>query len=111
MSACNEGNYISFSNLQVQDTIPFSIGFLLDEIPIGTGSNGILFPKGQPIPSIKVLTFQRSHSFNMEAFYADSSELPPGVYSKISCFTVIPNIHLDTLLIIQSCKFLMVLAK
>lgn len=91
MSACNEGNYISFSNLQVQDTIPFSIGFLLDEIPIGTGSNGILFAKGQSIPSIKVLTFQRSNSFNLEAFYADSDEFSMENSSKISCYTVIPD--------------------
>ncbi|PQQ11057.1 heat shock 70 kDa protein 16 [Prunus yedoensis var. nudiflora] len=56
---------------EVQDSIPFSIGFLLDEAPICTVSNGILFPKGQPIPSVKVLTFRRSSSFHLEAFYAN----------------------------------------
>lgn len=75
--------------MQVQDSIPFSIGFLLDEAPICTGSNGILFPKGQPIPSVKVLTFRRSSSFHLEAFYANPSEVPAGVSSKISCFKVI----------------------
>lgn len=68
--------------------IPFSIGFSSEEGPIGTGSNGILFQRGQPIPSIKVLTFQRSSTFHLEAFYANQQELHPGVSSKISCFTV-----------------------
>ncbi|KAF2288757.1 hypothetical protein GH714_012262 [Hevea brasiliensis] len=45
---------------EVQDSFPFSIGFSSDKGPIGTESNDILFPKGQPIPSIKVLTFQRT---------------------------------------------------
>ncbi|EXB50301.1 Heat shock 70 kDa protein 16 [Morus notabilis] len=75
---------------EVQDSLPFSIGLLLDESPIGTGTNGILFPKGQPIPSIKVLTFQRSSSFKLEAFYANPYELPPATSPKISCFTIGP---------------------
>ncbi|CAL9017621.1 unnamed protein product [Prunus brigantina] len=75
---------------EVQDSIPFSIGFLLDEAPICTGSNGILFPKGQPVPSVKVLTFRRSSSFHLEAFYANPSEVPAGVSSKISCFKIGP---------------------
>ncbi|XP_065862373.1 heat shock 70 kDa protein 16 [Euphorbia lathyris] len=75
---------------EVQDSFPFSIGFSSDEGPIGTGSNGILFPKGQPIPSIKVLTFQRSNLFHLEAFYANPNELAPGVSSKISSFKIGP---------------------
>ncbi|KAL0000831.1 hypothetical protein SO802_014612 [Lithocarpus litseifolius] len=75
---------------EVQDIIPFSIGFSSEEGPIGTGSNGILFRRGQPIPSIKLLTFQRSSTFHLEAFYANQQELPPGVSSKISCFTIGP---------------------
>ncbi|KAK4576152.1 hypothetical protein RGQ29_026914 [Quercus rubra] len=75
---------------EVQDIIPFSIGFSSEEGPIGTGSNSILFQRGQPIPSIKVLTFQRSSAFHLEAFYANQQELPPGVSSKISCFTIGP---------------------
>lgn len=79
--------------MQVQDSIPFSIGFLLDEVPICTAANGVLFPKGQTIPSVKILTFQRSNLFNLEAFYANPNELPPGVSSKISCFKVMPIFH------------------
>lgn len=79
--------------MQVQDIIPFTIGFLSDEGPIGTGSNGILFPKGQPIPSAKVLTLRRSSVFHLEALYPDPSELPAGASPKISCFTVICALH------------------
>ncbi|OAY55118.1 hypothetical protein MANES_03G128900v8 [Manihot esculenta] len=75
---------------EVQDSFPFSIGLSSDKGPISAGSNGILFPKGQPIPSIKVLTFQRSNSFHLEAFYANPNELPPGASSKISSSTIGP---------------------
>ncbi|KAE8125563.1 hypothetical protein FH972_020352 [Carpinus fangiana] len=75
---------------EVQDVIPFSIGFSSEEGPICTGSNGILFPRGQPIPSVKVLSLQRSSSFHLEAFYANLDELPAGVSPKISCFTIGP---------------------
>ncbi|XP_015898589.3 heat shock 70 kDa protein 16 [Ziziphus jujuba] len=75
---------------EVQDSIPFSIGFSSDEVPIYTGANGMLFPKGQAIPSVKILTFQRNSSFNLEAFYANPNELPPGVSPKISCYTIGP---------------------
>lgn len=75
---------------EVQDSIPFSIGFSSDGGPIGAGSNVVLFPKGRPIPSVKVLTLQRSSSFQLEAFYANPDELPSGMSSKISCFMVGP---------------------
>lgn len=75
---------------EVQDTFPFSVGFSSDEGPICTMSNGKLFPKGQQIPSVKILSFQRSSSFHLEAFYADPHELPAGVASKISHFTIGP---------------------
>ncbi|KAK9269395.1 hypothetical protein L1049_001168 [Liquidambar formosana] len=75
---------------EVQDSFPFSICFSSDQSLICTASNGILFPKGQPFPSVKILTFQRSNPFHLEAFYADPHELPPGVASKISCFTIGP---------------------
>ncbi|XWS27845.1 hypothetical protein CRYUN_Cryun25bG0014800 [Craigia yunnanensis] len=75
---------------EVQDCIPFSIGFSSDETPIFQGSNGVLFPRGQPIPSVKVLQLQRSSLFHLEAFYANQNELPSGVPSKISCFMIGP---------------------
>ncbi|KAL6990790.1 hypothetical protein U1Q18_008912 [Sarracenia purpurea var. burkii] len=75
---------------EVQDSFPFSIGFSSNEGPICTLSNGVLFPRGHPFPSVKVLTLHRSNTFHLEAFFADPSELPPGTSPKISSFTIGP---------------------
>ncbi|XP_008806739.2 heat shock 70 kDa protein 16 isoform X2 [Phoenix dactylifera] len=75
---------------EVQDSFPFSIGFASDEGPVSTLSSNILFRKGQPFPSVKMLTFHRTNTFTLEAFYANQSELPPGASPKISCFQVGP---------------------
>ncbi|KAJ1441369.1 Heat shock protein 70 family [Sesbania bispinosa] len=75
---------------EVQDVIPFSFGLSSDEGPISAGSDGVLFPKGQPIPSVIVPTFHRTNLFHLEAFYANPNELPPGTSPKISCFTIGP---------------------
>ena len=77
-----------FLSWQVEDSFPFSIGFASDEGPVCTSTQNILFPRGQPIPSVKLLTFRRDNTFHLEAFYADLSELPSGVPEKIGHFTV-----------------------
>ncbi|MQL83355.1 hypothetical protein Taro_015825 [Colocasia esculenta] len=74
---------------EVQDSFPFSIGFSSGEGPRCTPSS-IVFPRGQPFPSVKVLTFHRTSTFHLEAFYADPNELPRGVPEKISHFTIGP---------------------
>ncbi|CAK9317709.1 unnamed protein product [Citrullus colocynthis] len=75
---------------EVQDSSPFSIGFSSDAGPISLGLNNVLFPKGQHIPSTKVLSFQRNGLFHLEAVYTNLDELPPGMSSKIGCFTIGP---------------------
>ncbi|XP_072994402.1 heat shock 70 kDa protein 16 [Typha latifolia] len=75
---------------EVQDSLPSSIGFASEEGPIHTMSSNVLFRKGQTIPSVKVLTLHRSHSFNLEAFYTNQNELPPGVLPKIGSFQIGP---------------------
>ncbi|KAL5775370.1 hypothetical protein ACOSP7_012927 [Xanthoceras sorbifolium] len=75
---------------EVQDSFPFSIGFSSDKGPICTLSNGILFPKGQPFPSVKILCLHRSSNFHMEAFYADQNELPKGVSPQVASFMIGP---------------------
>ncbi|KAG5017509.1 hypothetical protein JHK85_023645 [Glycine max] len=75
---------------EVKDVIPFSIGLSSDEGPVAVRSNGVLFPRGQPFPSVKVITFQRSNLFHLEAFYANPDELPPRTSPKISCVTIGP---------------------
>ncbi|KAF5960548.1 hypothetical protein HYC85_001757 [Camellia sinensis] len=78
------------AQVQVQDSFPFSIGFSSNGGPIFTSSNGVLFAKGHPFPSVKILTLHRSNTFHLEAFYADPNELPPGTSPKISKFTIGP---------------------
>jgi heat shock protein 4 len=73
---------------EVQDISPFSYGLLSDEGPISVGPNGVILPKGQPIPSTVLLRVHRTNLFHLEAFYANPQELPPGTDPKISCFTV-----------------------
>lgn len=54
----------------------------------------VVFPKGNPIPSIKALTFYRSGTFTVDVQYADASDLPGP--AKISTYTVscrIPHLH------------------
>ncbi|KAA0054835.1 hypothetical protein IC582_008464 [Cucumis melo] len=75
---------------EVQDSFPFSIGFSSDAGPISLGLNNVLFPKGQHIPSTKILSFQRNSLFHLEAVYSNPDELPPGMSSKIGCFTIGP---------------------
>ncbi|KAH9322941.1 hypothetical protein KI387_017580 [Taxus chinensis] len=53
-------------------------------------SYSVLFPKGNPIPSTKMLTFFRSGNFTLDAVYADQRDLPPGTPLKISTFTIGP---------------------
>jgi len=74
--------------VQVQDISPFSYGLESDKGPISAGPDGVLFPKGHPLPSSVVIPFQRTDSFHLEAFYANEDELPPGTFPKISSFTV-----------------------
>ncbi|KAK4751600.1 hypothetical protein SAY87_005082 [Trapa incisa] len=75
---------------EVQDSIPFSIGFSTNGCVISAGPNGVLFPKGQLFPTVKVLTLQMSSSFYLEAFYANSDELPSGATVNIGSFMIGP---------------------
>lgn len=74
--------------MQVQDCFPFSIGFSLDEVPVCTLADGVLFPKGSAFPSTKALTIHRNDIFSMETFYANQNELPSGVLARISSIKV-----------------------
>ncbi|KAJ4703140.1 Heat shock 70 kDa protein [Melia azedarach] len=75
---------------EVQDSFPFSIGFSSDKGPICTLSNGMLFPRGQPFPSVKILMLYRTNTFQLQAFYADQNEPLSVASSQISSFTIGP---------------------
>ncbi|ERN03917.1 heat shock 70 kDa protein 14 [Amborella trichopoda] len=80
---------------QVHESFPFPIA-LSWKGPAPDSQNGatdhqqstIVFPKGNPIPSVKALTFYRSSTFTVDVVYADVSELqaPP----LISSYTIGP---------------------
>ncbi|KAG6390733.1 hypothetical protein SASPL_148478 [Salvia splendens] len=78
---------------QVTESFPFPIS-LSWKAPAGDTQNGavdnlqstIVFPKGNPIPSMKALTFYRSETFTLDVQYADVSELQAP--AKISQYTI-----------------------
>lgn len=79
--------------LKVNESFPFSIalswkGSAPDAQNGGTENqqSTIVFPKGNPIPSIKALTFYRQGTFSVDVLYADPSELQAP--AKISTYTV-----------------------
>uniref|UniRef100_A0A0A9F874 Heat shock 70 kDa protein 16 n=1 Tax=Arundo donax TaxID=35708 RepID=A0A0A9F874_ARUDO len=75
---------------EVQDAIPASIGFCMNEGPISTLSSNALFRRGQPFPSVKIITLQKNSSFNLDAFYVDENDLPPGTSTNIGSFQIGP---------------------
>ncbi|KAJ7299180.1 hypothetical protein O6H91_Y285900 [Diphasiastrum complanatum] len=80
---------------EVQDAFPFPIGLSWkgsapESEEDQSYSNSIVFIKGNPVPSTKLLTFYRSGTFVFDTLYADTSELPPGTSPKISSFSIGP---------------------
>ncbi|BAT98525.1 Heat shock protein [Vigna angularis] len=80
---------------QVNESLPFSISLAWkgtgpdaqDNAPQNQQSS-LVFPKGNPIPSIKALTFYRSGTFSIDVHYGDVSELQTP--TKISTYTIGP---------------------
>ncbi|GLJ31905.1 hypothetical protein SUGI_0642170 [Cryptomeria japonica] len=82
---------------EVQDSFPFSVDLCwkssaseADEGSVPTPSDGVLFPKGNPIPSTKMLSLYKSGTFTLDAVYSDTRDLPPGTPRKITTFTIGP---------------------
>ncbi|BFG24526.1 hypothetical protein CerSpe_108000 [Prunus speciosa] len=80
---------------QVNESFPFSIALSWKGSGPDTqngaadnNQNTIVFPKGNPIPSIKALTFYRSGTFSVDVQYADVSDLQAP--AKISAYTIGP---------------------
>lgn len=72
----------------MQDVIPASIGCCTSEGPISKLSSNALFRKGLPFPSVKIITLQKNSTFNLDAYYVDENELPPGTATNIGSFQV-----------------------
>jgi hypothetical protein len=81
-------------NLKVNESFPFSLALSWRSAATDTQNGAadnqqstIVFPKGNPIPSVKVLTFYRYGTFSLDIRYADVSELQAP--AMISTYTVI----------------------
>ncbi|XP_015867532.3 heat shock 70 kDa protein 15 [Ziziphus jujuba] len=80
---------------QVNESFPFSIALswkgAAPDAQNGATDNQqstVVFPKGNPIPSAKALTFYRAGTFSVDVQYADVSELQAP--AKISTYTIGP---------------------
>ncbi|THU61063.1 hypothetical protein C4D60_Mb07t19340 [Musa balbisiana] len=80
---------------QVHESFPFSIalswkGSAPDSQTVGSENqqSSVVFPKGNPIPSVKALAFYRSSTFTVDVVYADVGDLQVPV--EISTYTIGP---------------------
>ncbi|OIW11903.1 hypothetical protein TanjilG_18176 [Lupinus angustifolius] len=80
---------------QVNESLPFSISLSWKGSGPDAQDSGpdnqlstVVFPKGNPIPSIKALTFYRSGTFSVDVQYGDVSGLQAP--AKISTYTIGP---------------------
>ncbi|KZV47883.1 heat shock 70 kDa protein 15-like [Dorcoceras hygrometricum] len=80
---------------QVNESFPFPISLSwrsnasdMQNGAVDNQQSTIVFPKGNPIPSVKALTFYRSGTFTVDIKYADVSELQAP--AKISTYTIGP---------------------
>ncbi|KAH7865813.1 hypothetical protein Vadar_011568 [Vaccinium darrowii] len=80
---------------QVNESFPFPIALSWKGAAPDTENGGadnqqstVVFPKGNPIPNVKALTFYRSGTFTIDVQYGDVSELQAP--AKISTYTIGP---------------------
>ncbi|KAH9915063.1 heat shock protein 70 [Epithele typhae] len=69
------------------DIAPYSVKVLWEKQPEDEDTELTVFPKGNNIPSTKILTFYRKDGFDIEAGYADPTTLPGGINPWIARFT------------------------
>lgn len=91
VSGLRPGQHFS---VQVNESFPFPIALSWKGSAPDTQNGAmdnqqitVVFPTGNPIPSMKALTFYRSGTFTIDVQYADVSELQAP--AKISTYTVI----------------------
>jgi heat shock protein 4 len=71
-----------------QDQAPFSIKVQWEPTPEEPESELVVFPRGNTVPSTKILTFTRSPPFEIEAAYAEPQALPGSVNPWIARATI-----------------------
>jgi len=84
-------------DFSVHDIVPYPIEFTWEksqEIP-DEDTNLTVFPKGNAVPSTKILTFYRKENFDLEARYAEPESLPGKISPWIGKFSI-KNVHPDS---------------
>lgn len=73
----------------IHDITPYSVKVKWDKQPGDPDEDTelVVFPKGNSIPSTKVLTFYRNGPFDLQAEYAEPEKLPGGINPWIARFT------------------------
>ncbi|KZT04185.1 heat shock protein 70 [Laetiporus sulphureus 93-53] len=76
-------------DFSMHDIAPYSVKVQWQRLPDDGDDDTelVVFPKGNNIPSTKVLTFYRKQPFDIEALYADPAALPGGINPWIAHFT------------------------
>ncbi|KAJ8457005.1 hypothetical protein ONZ45_g18491 [Pleurotus djamor] len=76
-------------DFHVHDTTHYPIKVQWEPIPTDPDDDTelVVYPKGNGIPSTKVLTFYRKDAFDIEARYAEPEKLPGGVNPWIARFS------------------------
>ena len=75
----------------IQDLCPYDINFSWKKEGSEETVSSALFPKGNSVPSVKMLTFLRNEPFSLEARYGDGpSSLPEGMDRLIGQYEVGP---------------------
>ncbi|KAI5123083.1 hypothetical protein M0805_000517 [Coniferiporia weirii] len=70
------------------DISSYSIKVQWERVPDDEDSELLVFPRGNTIPSTKILTFYRKEPFDIEAVYAEPEALPGNINPWISKLTV-----------------------
>ncbi|KAH7339517.1 putative heat shock protein [Rhizoctonia solani] len=83
----------------VQDITPYSIKTSWERVPGDAEEDDtelVVFPRGNYIPSTKVLTFYRSAPFELEASYAEPEKVHgPAKIASFKCTNVVPGANGD----------------
>ncbi|KAI8972172.1 heat shock protein [Trametes punicea] len=74
-------------DFSIHDITPYPIKVTWERQPEDEDTELVVFPRGNNVPSTKILTFYRKSAFDIEARYAEPSQLPGGINPWIARFT------------------------
>ncbi|KAL7281832.1 hypothetical protein ACG7TL_005155 [Trametes sanguinea] len=74
-------------DFSIHDITPYPIKVTWERQPEDEDTELVVFPRGNNVPSTKILTFYRKAGFDIEARYAEPSQLPGGINPWIARFS------------------------